>query len=223
MSEEEEEEEEEDGWGEWGDEGKSEAKSEAKTGQSEKRSGSKTGAVVSETEARSLVVAAAAAGPVAAAKVALALPYPSLRPDALAALANVANADLDDDLTALILRAEVIPSLLSAPALYAAVCAAVRRGAEAATVKTPYAVASLAAARCHAAAGTLAMSAAGLHPALVTNDAGVAVLERYLRAHSKRMGEDGGGGGGSEAARANRRAVRGKCADGLKALLADLR
>ena len=228
VSDEEEEEEEEDGWGEWGDEGKSEAKSEAKTGQSEKRSGSKTGAVVSETEARSLVVAAAAAGPVAAAKVALALPYPSLRPDALAALGNVANADLDDDLTALILRAEIIPSLLSpnfAPnfALYAAVCEAVRRGAEAATVKTPYAVASLAAARCHAAAGTLAMSAAGLHPALVTNDAGVAVLERYLRAHSKRIGEDGGGGGGSEAARANRRAVRGKCADGLKALLADLR
>ena len=135
----------------------------------------------------------------------------------------MANADLDDDLTALILRAEVIPSLLSAPALYAAVCAAVRRGAEAATVKTPYAVASLAAARCHAAAGTLAMSAADLHPALVTNDAGVAVLERYLRAHSKRNGDDGGGGGGSEAARANRRSVRGKCADGLKALLADLR
>ena len=215
----EEEEDDDDGWGEWGDEGESEAK----TAQAEKRSGSKTGAVVSEMEARSLLVAAAAAGPVAAAKVALALPYPSLRPDALAALANVANADLDDDLTALILRAEVIPSLLSAPALYAAVCAAVRRGAEAATVKTPYAVASLAAARCHAAAGTLAMSAADLHPALVTNDAGVAVLERYLRAHSKRNGDDGGGGGGSEAARANRRSVRGKCADGLKALLADLR
>ena len=98
-----------------------------------------------------------------------------------------------------------------------------RRGAEAATVKTPYAVASLAAARGHPAAGTVAMSAAGLHPALVTNDAGVAVLERYLRAHSKRNGDDGGGGGGSEAARANRRSVRGKCADGLKALLADLR
>ena len=113
VSDEEEEEEEEDGWGEWGDEGKSEAKSEAKTGQSEKRSGSKTGAVVSETEARSLVVAATAAGPVAAAKVALALPYPSLRPDALAALGNVANADLDDDLTALISHAEIIPSLLS--------------------------------------------------------------------------------------------------------------
>ena len=223
VSEEEEEEDEEDddddGWGEWGDEGKSEAK----TAQAEKRSRSVTGAVVSETEARSLVVAAKTAGPVAAAKVALALPYPSLRPDALAALGNVSGTVLDDDLIDLILRAEVIPSLLSAPALYASVCAAVQRGAEAATVKTPYAVASLAAARCHAAAGTLAMSAAGLHPALVTNDAGVAVLERYLRAHSKRIGEDGGGGGGSEAARANRRAVRGKCADGLKALLADLR
>ena len=68
------------------------------------------------------------------------------------------------------------------------------------------------------------MSAAGLHPALVTNDAGVAVLERYLRAHGKRNLDDGGiGGGGSEAACANRRAVRGKCADGLKALLTDLR
>ena len=224
VSEEEEEEDEEDddddGWGEWGDEGKSEAK----TAQAEKRSRSVTGAVVSETEARSLVVAAKTAGPVAAAKVALALPYPSLRPDALAALGNVSGTVLDDDLIDLILRAEVIPSLLSAPALYASVCAAVQRGAEAATVKTPYAVASLAAARCHAAAGTLAMSAAGLHPALVTNDAGVAVLERYLRAHGKRNWDDGGiGGGGSEAARANRRAVRGKCADGLKALLADLR
>ena len=148
----EEEEEDDDGWGEWGDEGESEAK----TAQVEKRSGSKTGAVVSETEARSLLVAAAAAGPVAAAKVALALPYPSLRPDALAALGNVSGTVLDDDLIDLILRAEVIPSLLSAPALYASVCAAVQRGAEAATVKTPYAVASLAAARCHAAAGTLA-------------------------------------------------------------------
>jgi hypothetical protein len=65
------------------------------------------------------------------------------------------------------------------------------------------------------------MSAAGLHPALVTNDAGVAVLERYLRAHSKRVADVDGGG--SEAMRANRVSVRGKCADGLKALLADLR
>jgi hypothetical protein len=55
----------------------------------------------------------------------------------------------------------------------------------------------------------------------VTNDAGVAVLERYLRAHSKRVANVDGGG--SEAMRANRVSVRGKCADGLKALLADLR
>ena len=79
----------------------------------------------------------------------------------------------------------------------------------------------MSAARCHAAAARLAMSAAGLHPALVTNDAGVAVLERYLRAHSKRVADVDGGG--SEAMRANRVSVRGKCADGLKALLADLR
>jgi hypothetical protein len=208
----EEEEDNDEGWGEWGDE------STSVKGAGEPVGPTLTGAVVSESEAKSLV-AAAAENPAVAAKVALALPYPSLRPGALAALVNDGN--LDDELTALILRAEVIPSLLSTPALYQSVCDAVSRGEDAATVKTPHAVASLSAARCHAAAARLAMSAAGLHPALVTNDAGVAVLERYLRAHSKRVADVDGGG--SEAMRANRVSVRGKCADGLKALLADLR
>ena len=209
---EEEEEDNDEGWGEWGDE------STSVKGAGEPGGPTLTGAVVSESEAKSLV-AAAAENPAVAAKVALALPYPSLRPGALAALVN--DGDLDDELTALILRAEVIPSLLSTPALYQSVCDAVSRGEDAATVKTPHAVASLSVARCHAAAARLAMSAAGLHPALLTNDAGVAVLERYLRAHSKRVADVDGGG--SEAMRANRVSVRGKCADGLKALLADLR
>ena len=107
------------------------------------------------------------------------------------------------------------------------VCAALASGPEAATCALPYAAASLAAARQHSAAAALALTAARVHPALLTLDAGVAVLERYLRAHSRRgqSYDDAGSYGAVQAAamatlRAN---VQGRCADGLRALMGDLR
>ena len=140
----------------------------------------------------------------------------------------MANADLDDDLTALILRAEIIPSLLSpnfAPTLRSRhSLRAGGRGAGMATSR-PLTVASLAAAWCHAAAVDVGHVRRGSAPGARDERRGRGGAGEVLRAHSKRIGEvTASGGGGSEGGVTQLPArVRGKCADGLKALLADLR
>ena len=153
---------------------------------------------------------------------------------------------VDAELAALILRAGLLPKLHAdavapqgeaereaAAAVYRATCAALAAGPEATTCTLPYATASLAAARRYGAAAALALTAARVHPALLTLDAGVAVLERYLRGHAKatereREPTPPGGtrtlGTVHEGVMASIRSdVQGRCADGLRALLADVR
>ena len=204
---EEEEEDDDDGWGEWGDEG---GESEAKTAQVEKRSGSKTGAVVSEM-ARSLLVAAARPR----------VPSPPLRLRSRFPTLPFAPTPSPRSRTwQMRIWTMTSPRSFSAPRSSPRFCPrlrAVRRlragadGSRSGDCQDPYAVASPRAAPVHAAAGTLAMSAAGLHLGARDERRGRGGAgEVPARAQQEKRGRRRPAAGAS--ARANRRSVRGKCA-----------